>query len=118
MSMVLGYAIRYIAVQLWKQLGEGQTVGLGTYQATHPCRCAACVETGMGLPVGKVVCRRMVLSMIVGQVARAFVPVKAKLALGGAAAPPVEAHPNHLDATLDDGVIGETRSCGVIRLDG
>jgi hypothetical protein len=34
MSMVLGYTIRYIAVWLWKQLGEGQTIGLGTYQAT------------------------------------------------------------------------------------
>ncbi len=63
--MVLGYARRYIAVWLWKQLGEGQTVRLGTYQVIHPCRCAVCVETGVGLPVGKVVGRWMVLSMII-----------------------------------------------------
>ena len=34
MSMVLSYTRRYIAVWLWKQLGEGQTIGRGTYQAT------------------------------------------------------------------------------------
>lgn len=54
MSMVLGYTKWDIAVRLAKERGEGQAVRPGTYQATHPCRCAACVEAGVGLTVGKV----------------------------------------------------------------
>ena len=30
---------------------------------------------------------------------------------------PVEAHPDHLDAVLDDGVLNEIRSCRVVGLD-
>ena len=57
-------------------------------------------------------------SVVVGHVLRTFTPIETELPLGGAATKPMEAHPNHFDTTLDDGVTDEARCCGVVSLNG
>ena len=84
---------------------------------THPCRHRSALLPGMGMSVGQVICWRMMLGVVVSKVGSAAVPVEAELGLGLPAAEPVEAEPNHLSASLDDCVIEEAGSRGVVCLD-
>ena len=47
--------------------------------------------------------------MVIGKVETTSIPIKAELALGRTAAEPVEVHPQHFDAAVDDGVIDKSR---------
>ncbi len=47
--------------------------------------------------------------MVFGKVETTSIPIKTKLVLGGTAAEPVEAHPQHFDAAVDDGVVDKSR---------
>ena len=58
--------------------------------------------------MSQVVGWRVMLGVIVCHVGCAFVPVESELSLGGTAAQPVEAHPNHFDSSLDDRVLDES----------
>ena len=60
--------------------------------------------------MGEVIGRWMVFSVVVCHVGRAFVPVKPELALSGSAPEPKDAHPDHFDAPLDDGVMDKSNS--------
>ena len=57
-------------------------------------------------------------SVIICQICGSSVPIEIELVLCCMAAEPVEVHPDHLDAVLDDGVLKEPRYCGVVCLDG
>ena len=71
----------------------------------------------MGRSVGDVVGRRVVFGVIVRHVGGAAIPVETKLTLGFMTAKPVKSHPDHLDSSLDNGVMDKAGSCRVIGLD-
>ncbi len=72
----------------------------------------------MSRAVSEVVRWRMVLGVVIGHIGGAFRPVKAKLMLCRTTAEPVEAHPNHLYSSLDDGVRDEASCSRIVGLDG
>ena len=72
----------------------------------------------MGGSVYNVVGWRMMFCVVVHKIGRTFCPVKAELVLGCPAMEPVEVHPDHLDAALDDGVLNKSSSSCIVGLDG
>ena len=60
--------------------------------------------------MGQVISGGMMLGVVVGKIGGPAGPVETKLGLGFPAAEPMEAHPDHFDAALDDGVLNESRS--------
>lgn len=71
----------------------------------------------MTCAVSNVVCRRMVLGVVIGEVGRTFCPVETELILCGTTAEPVKAHPNHFNAALYDGVRDEAGGSRIVCLD-
>ncbi len=68
--------------------------------------------------VRQVICRWVVLCTVICQVGGSAVPIETELPLGFPAAKPMQAHPDHFDAALDDGVIYKPHRSGVVRLNG
>ena len=107
-----------MAPELWLCAAmEGQVTArwwsggsLGPCLATHPCRHRTEGLSGMGSSVCNVVGWRVMFCVVIHEICRSFVPIKLELVLCCSAAEPVEAHPDHFDAVLDDGVLKESRS--------
>ncbi len=71
----------------------------------------------MGCAVGDVVGRQVVFGVVVGHVGCAAIPVETKLTLGFTTAKPMKSQPDHLDSSLDNGVMDKAGSHRVIGLD-
>ena len=72
----------------------------------------------MGRAVGFVIEGRMMLGAVVSPVEVARGPVEAELALGVAAAEPVESHVHGLGLLGDDGLVGDSDGGVVVGLEG
>ena len=59
----------------------------------------------------------MALSVSVGKISGAFVPVEAEVDMGFTAVVPLGSHQNHLDASVDNGIIYKASGGGVVCLD-
>ena len=72
----------------------------------------------MGRAVGFVIEGRMMFGAVVSPVEVARGPVEVALALGVAAAEPVETHVHGLGLLGDDGLVGDSDGGGVVGLEG